>query len=166
MRNEFVFNSIYSMYIVRITPPSNQNAPFPLPHSPSLRNNDLFFLCGTEHFSNRHFKTMNLLIFQLFLLFGFCVCVLVCALPGSAVPYDDAPAVCRRHLRPVELHELPALALHRHRGAGFNLPPLYQAGPAATLQGKITSWILMFRRASSVCGRYDTCLDTLTIRYV
>lgn len=57
-----------------------------------------------------------------------CVC-----LDLSAVPYDDAPAVCRRPLQPVELHELPTLAVHRHRGAGFNLPSFYQTGPPASL---------------------------------
>ncbi len=52
-----------------------------------------------------------------------CVCVCVCV---CSVPYDHAPAVCGRHLQPVELHELPAVAVHRCGGAGFNLPPIYK----------------------------------------
>lgn len=57
-----------------------------------------------------------------------CVCLHL-----STVPYDDAPAVCRRPLQPVELHELPTLAVHRHRGAWFNLPSFYQARPPTSL---------------------------------
>lgn len=42
------------------------------------------------------------------------------------VPDDHASALCGRSLQPVELHELPAVAVHRCGGAGFNLPPIHK----------------------------------------
>lgn len=43
-----------------------------------------------------------------------------------AVPDDHASTLCGRPLQPVELHEFPAVAVHRCSGAGFNLPPIYE----------------------------------------
>lgn len=57
-----------------------------------------------------------------------CVCVFGCVCEFT-VPYDHAPAVSWRHLQSVELHELPAMAVHRCGGAGFDLPPIHKAGP-------------------------------------
>lgn len=55
------------------------------------------------------------------------VCVYVCVCVSvHTVPYNHASAVCGRYLQPVELHELPALAVHRFSGVGFSVPPVHQ----------------------------------------
>ena len=53
--------------------------------------------------------------------FFFFIFVFLCV-----VPDDHASALCGRSLQPVELHELPAVAVHRCGGAGFNLPPIHK----------------------------------------